>query len=384
MTHTALFNWYEVSYGFKGALIAVKRFLKRSTEEDKDREELELDIHTRLMRKYPEVPEWWYMIMLVIALVLGFVGVGAWQTYTTPAVVIFGYALSFVFMIPVGIVTAITGTQVTLNVLAELVGGAVAPGNPLAMNFFKAFGVDVLMQALTFLNDLKLAHYVKINQKQTFVIQIWGTLVSTFVFTGMLNFVMNDINGFCTDEADWKLTCPGINTFFTAALFWGLVGARRMFGPGGLYPWILAGFPAGVILPVLMWLALKKWPKNTLLRHFHPVVFFHGGASWSPYSMCYGLTALPLSAISWFWLKKRYLEFWSRYNYIIAAALTGATAISGFIQFWAVQYPGVELDWWGNTVSGEGCEGKACPRLTAADFPNGKPYFGPDPGSFLV
>ena len=384
LTHTALFNWYEVSYGFKGVARDVKKFFKKSVEDD-DRDEMELDIHTRLMRKYPEVPEWWYMILLVVAVAIGFVGVSAWETHTTPAVVVFGYAIGFVFMIPVGIVQAITGTSVGLNVLSELIGGAAAPGNPLAMNFFKSFGVDILDQALAFLNDLKMAHYVKINQRHTFWVQVWATFISTFVFTGMLNFVMNDIPGFCTDDAKWNLTCPDINTFFTAAILWGLVGARRLFSSnGGLYTWWVAGFPIGVAIPVLLWLALKKWPRNTFLRHFHPVVFCSGAASLSPYSLSFGIMALPLSAISWFWLKKRYLEFWSRYNYIISAALGGAIAISGFIQFWCVEYTNVDLEWWGNTVVYDGCEGEACPRLTAADFPDGKPYFGPDPGTFLV
>ena len=351
--------------------------------EDKEREELEMDIHTRLMRKYPEAPEWWYLILLVVAMVLGFVGLAVWQTYTTPAVVIFGYALSFVFLLPVGIVAAVSGSEVTLNVLAELIGGAAAPGNPLAMNFFKAFGVDILLQALGFVSSLKLAHYVKINQRHTFIVQVWATTFSTFIFTGMLNFVMNDIPGFCTSEAKWKLTCPGINTFFTSAIFWGLMGARRMFKKGGLYPWIVAGFPVGVLVPLLHWLLLKKFPRNKILRQFHSVLFLGGAGDWSPYSLCYGIQSIPLAIISWLWLKKRYLEFWLRYNYIFAAALAGGMAISGFIQFWAVQYPEVELNWWGNTVSSEGCEGVACTRLTSDNFPDGKSYFGPDPGHFV-
>ena len=44
------------------------------------------------------------------------------------------------FVVPVGIVTAITGMQVTLNVLAEFIGGSFVQGNALAMNYFKAYG----------------------------------------------------------------------------------------------------------------------------------------------------------------------------------------------------------------------------------------------------
>lgn len=35
-----------------------------------------------------------------------------------------------------GIVKAVTGLEVTLNVLAEFIGGSWVPGNALAMNYF--------------------------------------------------------------------------------------------------------------------------------------------------------------------------------------------------------------------------------------------------------
>lgn len=40
----------------------------------------------------------------------------------------FGIAVSAVFVVPVGIITAVANTEVTLNVLAEFVGGAAYPG----------------------------------------------------------------------------------------------------------------------------------------------------------------------------------------------------------------------------------------------------------------
>lgn len=45
-----------------------------------------------------------------------------------------------IFVIPIGIIKAMTGIEVTLNVLAEFIGGMWVEGNALAMNFFKSFG----------------------------------------------------------------------------------------------------------------------------------------------------------------------------------------------------------------------------------------------------
>lgn len=52
-----------------------------------------------------------------------------WPTYTTPGVVPYGVALALVFVIPVGIIKAMTGIEVTLNVIAEFIGGIWVEGN---------------------------------------------------------------------------------------------------------------------------------------------------------------------------------------------------------------------------------------------------------------
>ena len=86
------------------------------------------------------VPEWWYLICLVLAIACGIGGIAGWETYTTPGVVFYGLILCIIFVIPIGIVKAMTGIEVTLNVLAEFIGGSWVEGNALAMNFFKSFG----------------------------------------------------------------------------------------------------------------------------------------------------------------------------------------------------------------------------------------------------
>lgn len=111
---------------------AVKRsFSRRAAEEDED--DLAEDIHHKLMKRYPEVPEWQYLIVLLAAMAVGMVGVGAWPTHTTPAVVIFGIIMPLIAIIPCGIVQAVTGIAVPLQVLAQFIGGAFSGGNGVAL-----------------------------------------------------------------------------------------------------------------------------------------------------------------------------------------------------------------------------------------------------------
>ena len=62
-----------------------------------------------------------------------------------------------------------------LNVITELVIGYIYPGKPLANVSFKTYGYISMVQALTFLGDFKLGHYMKIPPKSMFVVQVSHT-----------------------------------------------------------------------------------------------------------------------------------------------------------------------------------------------------------------
>lgn len=231
LTYTILYHRHDLSQSFRMAIGVVKKRLGRASVEEEEEQALTEDVHFRLMQSYKEVPEWWYLVVLVIAFGLGIAGVAAYPTNTvslprplradlqTPAVVIYGVIIAIIFTIPCGIIRAVTGVPVTMNVLAEFIGGSMVPGNAIAMCYFKAYGVETSLSALYFAKDLKLAHYTHIKPRHTFVTQLVATLVSSFVCSSIYNFIMG-FDGICTEDAAFKLKCPGENTFYTAAVFW--------------------------------------------------------------------------------------------------------------------------------------------------------------------
>jgi hypothetical protein len=99
-----------------------------------------------------------------------------------------------------------------------------------------------------------------------------ATVVSSLVCTGVLNFQMNQIEGVCTTTQKDHYTCPGINQFFTAAVLWGTIGPKKVFGAGGQYTVLLVGFPIGFVLPFIIYYAQKKLPNQHWLRQIHVVV----------------------------------------------------------------------------------------------------------------
>ncbi|RBR25937.1 uncharacterized protein FIESC28_01210 [Fusarium coffeatum] len=373
ITYGALYHHREIAMGFKGLINSFRSSRKNDLMDDQVP-----DAHNRLTKNYREVPEWWYLVVLAIAFIVGIVGVSQWPTHTPPAVVPFGIILSLIFVVPVGIISATTGIPVSLNVLSEFLGGAFVEGNAIAMCFFKSYGFSTCAQAVYFSADMKLAHYLKIPPRFTFWAQIIPTLVSTLVSVGVLQYQIR-LEGVCTPNAPYRFTCPGLNNFFTAAVLWGTIGPKKLFGTGGQYVEALVGFPAGVAIVLLFWWLGKKYPKVKFIRSIHPVVLLAGGMLWAPYNLAYIWPAVPIGWLSWIYIKKRYLSFWAKYNYILSAAFSVGIALSALVMFFALQYHDINLDWWGNRVPFEGCDGtQSCFLKTLGPGE----YFGPRIGEF--
>ncbi|KAG8976307.1 hypothetical protein FRC05_004223 [Tulasnella sp. 425] len=100
----------------------------------------EEDIHARLMRRYPEVLSYYYMSISVIGFSML---IGAikdpdltpfkLQEFDVPIWSIFlATLLALIYIIPCAYVYAKSGTAVPINLLAELIPGALLPGRPFA------------------------------------------------------------------------------------------------------------------------------------------------------------------------------------------------------------------------------------------------------------
>lgn len=75
-------------------------------------------------------------------------------------------------------------------------------------------------------------------------------------------------------------------------------------------------------------------------------------------------------------IRGKYLAFWSKYNYVLSAAFKIAIAISALVIYFALEYSGISLGWWGNDAN-SGCEASSCTRLK---LPKGQ-HFGPERGN---
>ncbi|RIB17097.1 OPT oligopeptide transporter protein, partial [Gigaspora rosea] len=246
-------------------------------------EEEENDIHCKMMNVYPEVPYYWYgaifIVMVIIAIILGNsnnVNLPWWG-------LLFSVAIAAFMMLPIGIIQAISNWQFKLNVITELVCGFILPGYPIANIYFKAYGTRTLFQCLYFVQDLKLGHYMKIPPRSMFTSQIWGTFVGVIVEYWAVRIIINTKRSYIDGtEADPTGQWAGLKLqqANTASIVWGLIGARRTFGPDSIYNILLWGFLIGAFLPIPFYLLHRKFPKAKFNIANIPVIL-------------YGLTRFP-------------------------------------------------------------------------------------------
>ncbi|KAF7375422.1 OPT-domain-containing protein [Mycena sanguinolenta] len=270
---------------------------------------------------------------------------------------------------------SITNVTITLNVISEMFGGFWFPGNAVAMNYFKTYGLMATAQTISFASDLKLAHYMHIPPQLTFSAQIYATIISTFVCTSILNFQMTKIPGVCTPDQPNHFTCPEVNVFFTASILWGTLGPKRMFEPGGTYNGLFWCFLIGAILPIPVYFLRKK---IKALEFIHIPILLSGGLIWAPYSLANVWPAVPIGYLFNVFIKRRYIAWWSKYNYVTTAAFSTAIAVCAIIIFFGIEWPGVNIKWSGNNRPFEGCDAMGCARLPIP----AQGFFGPGVGDF--
>lgn len=249
-----------------------------------------MDVHSRVMARYPEVPDWWFLVILLAALVLSIVFLKVFPLDTPVWLTFLLIGINLVFAVPLSFLSATTGTNLGLGSLIQVITGFLLPGNYNAYLYGQTLGSWALAgkseswicQILPFravwnslsttsivkrrskltkfqgysdnyVQDQKMAHYSKIPPRAVFRSQIGTIIITCFVAVGTQDFIMNDVEGLCTADQPQKFTCANDGApMYSNSLMWGVLGSNRMFND--MYPlfkWcFLIGFAVAVIFLV--------------------------------------------------------------------------------------------------------------------------------------
>jgi OPT family small oligopeptide transporter len=333
LVHTALFHGKELWI----------RFRTMGKEEE--------DVHARLMARFKTVPLWWYavttlgMIGISLGVVLGYPTHMSWWAFFISLII------CCVWFVPIGIVQATTNIQIGLNVITEFIVGYMQPGRPMSMMLFKTYGYISMFQGLFFLQDMKMGHYMKVPPRVTFMAQMVSCLWSSIVQIAVMNWALGAITDICQEGQSDNFNCPNARVFFNASVIWGVIGPMRIFSPGQMYSPMMWFWLAGFILPVVIYLGARAFPKSPIRYLNAPIIF--GGSGLIP-------PATPLNYLSWGivgfifnkWIKDRWRGWWMHYNYVFSAGLDVGLDLSTIVIFIGLQLWNHSMpSWWGVRVA---------------------------------
>lgn len=260
-----------------------------------------------------------------------------------------------------------------MNIITEYVIGYIYPGYPVANMCFKVYGYISMTQAITFLQDFKLGHYMKIPPITMFMAQVVGTLIAGIVYLGTAWWMMETIPDICeTTASSSPWTCPSDRVFYDASVIWGLIGPRRIFGNKGVYGAVNWFFLGGAVAPLLVWLAHKAFPRQEWIGLINMPVLI-GSTGMMPPATAVNYTTWVIAGFLSGFVAFRYRpEWWKRHNYVLSGALDAGLAFMGVLLYMCLGLEGISIDWWGNDL--DGCPYATCPTSKGV-FVEGCPVF---------
>lgn len=291
-----------------------------------------MDVHNRLMSKYPEVPDWWFLLILVAAIVVSVIFLKIYPLDTPVWLVFLMIGINLVFAVPLSFLSATTGTNLGLGSLIQVITGFILPGNPNAFLFAQTLGSWALAgYGDNYVQDQKMAHYCKIAPRAVFRSQIATILITCFVAVGTQDFILNNVRGLCTADQPSRFTCANDGApLYASSLMWGLLGSERMFD--GLYPLFKWCFLIGTVVALVFLAGQSLGPRylpgvreglrvklrpNTFalldrtlfpfvasLLWLNPILIIQGIQHWAPSNLSYKTPGFILSYIFMYWLPK--------------------------------------------------------------------------------
>ncbi|KAI0669078.1 OPT oligopeptide transporter [Trametes maxima] len=345
VTHVFFWHWQDI-----------KPFLKTFNPWNKTPLAVH-DPHYEKMKVYKQIPRWWYFLLLAVAYAIAqATNYGAhsglpWWALTV--ILLISLTLSLLF----ATLTATIGFREfnsSANGFYQMITAYMVPGEPVANMYGALYGQHPMGQCIAMLSDLKLGQYCKLPPRVTFTMQILGTVVGA-----ILNYVMMvtiiDANREALLSISGTRLWSGQNaqSYNSNAISWGGLGPE-MFGINGVYHMVPICLAIGVFCPLPFIAAWYLWPKAGFENVSTPIIL-----QYSSY-LSVGVNtqiwpSMVIGLFSQWWVRTRYPRWFTKYNYIMAAALDGGTQVISFILNFAVfgasGTPHSFPEWWGNDLS---------------------------------
>ncbi|KAK9895729.1 putative oligopeptide transporter [Cystobasidium minutum MCA 4210] len=296
------------------------------------------DVHAKLMRNYPEVPDWWYWAIFLVCSCIGIATIEIYETQLPVWMFLLSILVAGAYVLPGGYIYALTAQLITVNLIAETIPGYALPGKPIANLLFKTLSIQSLQAALLFIQDLKIGHYMKIPPRVTFMVQLTGTLVAGASQLGVKRAIEILVPDVCSPQQKAGLSCAVSAVMYEASIIWGIIGPERFFGSTSPYHTLLYFTILGALLPIPIWLLQRRYPRSWI-KYINIPVMLNGSTFIPPATGINYSSWFIVGFIFQFALRRFRFRWWSKFCFITAAGLEGGTILAAIILFFALQLP---------------------------------------------
>ncbi|KAM3084296.1 hypothetical protein ACMFMF_001653 [Clarireedia jacksonii] len=320
-----------------------------------EQEKQNLDPHYRQMLSYTDCPDWWYGLVLLLSTIVGLICIYAANSGMSWWAFIIATLLASILILFVGAQAGLTGFQLHVQPIIQMIGAYLEPGNPLTNMYFTLFGYNSVGQGMLLLQDLKLGQYAKLSPRCTFTMQMVGTLVGAVLnYFITMSITENQREILLSIEGTHIWSGAGLQSFNTQAITWGAL-ASHMYSPTSIYHWVPLALPLGFIAPLPFYILHRFFPTYHFDYLNISIISWHIG--W----MVTGINSAIFSYFLVAYWSQYYLRRWKpdwflKFNYVLCAGLDGGTQVVVFIMTFAlfgasgkaVGFPG----YWGNKKEG--------------------------------
>lgn len=343
------------------------------------------DGHTRLVRRYPEVPEWWYGIIFAFGFVVSVCSCVAWPTQTPWWAILAVTGVGGILTIPWVVIESIASTGISLGTIWQVLPGVWFPGKYLPQLIILMLGGAFEQVAGGFTADLKYAHYARLPPRAVFRGHLISAFINCIIYCGILEAMLvyfNDNSTLCQWDNKYAMVCSYAHSIYTSTISFGAFGTNNQFK---LYPVLPYSFLIGAVLGAVwilgewygpslhkyiekrvssnLFLNFNRWfwiPLGTCLSYLNPAIALSGATNWAGNTnLTYATTGIYIAWFFQYFLKRNYTSWWQKYAFLIFAGLSVGVAISGIIVTLVFSFgagKGVSFNWWGNDVAKRGAD----------------------------
>ncbi|KAJ3275885.1 hypothetical protein HDV01_006751 [Terramyces sp. JEL0728] len=322
MTFGAMFSQVGLWYG-KDIIRQFKEAL-RQTESDLDSN----DPHYKIMKKYSDISELAYLMFFAFFLGLSVLFCQFSSFFMPWWATLITIFIGVICAIPVGVTTGITGISPGLNIITEMIGGLMFPGQTVVVMCFKSLGTNIMIQAVSLLGDLKLGHYMHIDPKAMVASQLLGTIIGVLINTVGAFWAMGSLVNITDPNSQYG--AQSYLTFANAGGLWGALGPVRSFGPSSPYFSLNLGYLIGFALPFIPWTLNKLYPDDRWIKVNMFIIVTSMAPGVSTINSGY-INVILWSIFVQYYLYNYQRDFWDKYVYSIQSAFDAAAPLVSFL-----------------------------------------------------